>query len=576
MNEHGTPVTVTVAATQFEVGSDIARNLAACLRVIDEAAARGARIIVLPEFCNHLSWYPDRATAHRLACRRGDAFLTALAERAARHRVHVKTGVTYAHSDGRTTGASLLHGPDGSLLGHADKQILMGSENDFLDPADRVGPVVATAHGRLGMYACMEGVITEVTRSLAVRGAQVLLNSLNSFATDEASLHIPVRAAENHVWVVAANKIGPLVPPDMAATVAAGLGIPVDRLHGAGESQIVAPDGTVVARGPRDREAVVIADIEPARADDKRRPDGTDTFATRRPALYRELACAPRPERRRSGADRALARVASPAGSGADAVAEAASMLGEAVADGVDLVVFPELFPYRDDFRGPASTDPARATLDALGRALVRGHTYAVAALPSPEGDALVGYVVGPAGVVHAQTQLHRCARHAHWVRRLGDALEPLDLPFGRLAVLVGDDVLHPETTRLAAIAGAEVVAVSHAPTQDWEFALGLAERAAENRVNVVAAGREGPGLRVPPGGVFALSPDFTLWTAWENPFTGQISHPLVTAQHGPTTTAPIRPALAANRLVSRGTDLVDGRPWHLVDALVTPPVAPA
>src|SRR6185436_5759996 len=111
---------------------------------------------------------------------------------------------------------------------------------------------------------------TEVARGLALRGAQVLLNSLNSFALDEADLHIPVRAAENKVWVVAANKVGPLLPVHQLPAIAARLGVPPEWLHGAGESQIVAPDGTVVAKAPRTGEAVVVADIDVSLADDKR------------------------------------------------------------------------------------------------------------------------------------------------------------------------------------------------------------------------------------------------------------------------------------------------------------------
>ncbi|MEV4189148.1 carbon-nitrogen hydrolase family protein, partial [Streptosporangium canum] len=285
---------VRVAAVQFATGLDVTANLATCLRMIDSAAGQGAELIVLPEFCNHLSWYESRDHARRLACRHGDPFLDAVAGRATRHRAHVKLGVTLAREDGRVTGASLLYGPDGALLGEADKQVLMGAENDHLDPGTAVGPVVATAVGRLGMYACMEGVISEITRGLALRGAQVLLNSLNSFAVDEASLHVPVRAAENRVWVIAANKVGPLLPADRIEPVAAGLGVPPEWLHGAGESQVVAPDGTVVARAPRTGEAVVVADVDVALADDKFRPDGTDVLASRRPALYRPIAAEPR------------------------------------------------------------------------------------------------------------------------------------------------------------------------------------------------------------------------------------------------------------------------------------------
>ncbi|WP_436775822.1 carbon-nitrogen hydrolase family protein [Yinghuangia sp. YIM S09857] len=568
MSSDGTAPKVRVAAVQFAVGTDRADNLAACLRMIDQAAAAGAEIIVLPEFCNHLSWYADRAAAHYAACRDGDEFLTALGERAALHRVYVKTGITYARADRRTMATSVLHGPDGTLVARADKQVLMGAERDALDPADELGPVVETPYGRLGMYACLEGVYNETTRGLAVRGAQVLLNSLNSFAVDEASLHVPVRAAENRVWVVAANKVGPLVPDDVAETVAAGLGIPVAWLHGAGESRIVAPDGTVVATAPRTGEAVVVADIEPAAADDKARSDGTDVFASRRPRLYSPIAAPSAPPTEAPGADRAVARVLCPTGTGADAVEDAAELLRDAVRDAVDLAVLPELFPYENGLFVSAEDTPDPASvLKTLAAVLADGPTHAVCSLPSADGRAHHGYVVGPRGVVHRQPQLHRCARHAAWADHHGDGVHVARLPFGRLAVVVGDDSLYPETFRLAVLAGAEVVAVPFNPREDWELALGLPERAAENRLNVVAAGRA-PHSGHGTGAVMSLTADFTLWTPWEGPFTGRISHPQVTYAEGSATTADIRPAQAANRLVSRGTDLVDGRPWRLAHVL--------
>lgn len=89
----------------------------------------------------------------------------------------------------------------------------------------------------------MDGVIFETPRGLALRGAQVLGNSLNSFALDEASLHVPVRAAENRVFVVAANKVGPLVPEGLLEAVAARIKEAPRFLHGAGERPDRRPEG---------------------------------------------------------------------------------------------------------------------------------------------------------------------------------------------------------------------------------------------------------------------------------------------------------------------------------------------
>ncbi|WP_027343175.1 carbon-nitrogen hydrolase family protein [Hamadaea tsunoensis] len=526
---------IRVAAVQLQAGQDIAANLAACLRLIDAAAAQGAQLVVLPEFCNHLSWYASREQAHELATRDGDDFLSAVAERAARHRLHVKINVTHAYADGRTGGTNFLFGPDGTVLGRCDKQTLMGAENDHLDPAVETGPVIDTPLGRIGMYACMEGVISEVTRGLALRGAQLLLNSLNSFATDEASLHVPVRAAENKVWVVAANKVGPLLPEEHLPRISAALGVPPEWLHGAGESQIVAPDGTVVARGPRTGEAVVIADIDPALADAKQRPDGTHVYASRRPDLYGPLAEQPTGRLRPAGVERL--RVALVRGPAAAAEARSAAL------DGVELVVADGLAPV----------DLVAALAGSAAHGVATGGAHTV--------------LVDATGVLGAQAPLHRRADERAGAPDWTDSqLSTFDLPWGRLILLAGDDTIYPETFRLAAIADADVVVAAVDPQEDWELAYGLPERAAENRLNVIAAAPAGK-----PGAIYALSPDFTLWTAWANPFTGRISHPLVTPvpPDASAVRATVAPAQAANRNVSRQTNLVDGRPWRLVGALL-------
>lgn len=133
---------------------------------------------------------------------------------------------------------------------------------------------------------------------------------------------------------------------------------------------------------------------------------------------------------------------------------------------------------------------------------------------------------------------------------------------------MVGDDALYPETFRLAALQDADVVAVPFTTQGSRDLDLLLLERAAENRLNLAVASRPGDygaGMLVP------LSADFTLWAPDRGPFSGIISQPEpVIAQHA-VEVATLRPAQAVNRFVSKGTDLVDGRPWDLAGALVAP-----
>lgn len=534
---------VRVAAVQFAVTEDVDANLATCLRMADRAAAEGAVVVVLPEFCNHVSWYDDRAHARSKALTLDGPFVAALAAKAAEHGIHLMANVTLAREDGRTTGSNILFGPDGAILGVTDKQVLMGSERDHLDPATAASPVIETPFGRVGLYSCMDGVINETPRMLAVGGAQVLLNSLNSFALDEASLHIPVRAVENRVWVVAANKVGPLVPDRSIQMVAERVGVPAERLHGAGESQIVAPDGTVVAMAPRTGEAVVVADIEVDLADDKRRPDGTDVMGSRRPDIYGPILDAPRGRVRAAGAEELLTAVVSPA-DGDDVL----TLLKEAVATGAGLVVLPEL---------------ADVDRDAITAALTGTDTLVATSVA--EGDAHIGLVLAADHVVLRQPTLHRSARN-DWATALGDGLAVADLPWGRLALVVGDDALYPETFRLAALQDVDVVAVPFTTQAAADLDPLLLERAAENRLNVAAASNRGEHGG---GALFPLSSDFTLWAPGRGPFSGIISRPDPVLATKPVEVATLRPAQAVNRFVSKGTDLVDGRPWELAQVLV-------
>src|SRR3954462_6209288 len=121
---------VRVAAVQFAVTEDPDANLATCLRMTDRAAAEGARVVVLPEFCNHVSWYDDRAHARRMAQTLDGPFVAALADRARTPGIPLMASVTLAREDGRTTGSNILFAPDGSILAVTDKQVLMGSERD--------------------------------------------------------------------------------------------------------------------------------------------------------------------------------------------------------------------------------------------------------------------------------------------------------------------------------------------------------------------------------------------------------------------------------------------------------------
>lgn len=563
-----------VAALQYASGTDVEQNLATCLRMIDRAATGAPDLMVLSEFSNHISWYDDAAHAWRVSLDLEGDFLQAIAGRAARHDSYIVINVSLRRADNTITVSSLCYDPAGELAGVADKQTLMGHENTWFARATHTSDIIATPFGRLAMFPCRDGVTCETPRGLALRGAQVFCDSLNSFALDEASLHVPARAPENKVFLVAANKVGPLIPQELLEEVSAQTHIPLRFLSGAGESQIVSPDGEVLARAPRDEEAVVFAEIDLSLADNKTRPDGTDLFAARRPELYTTIAAQPTgPVCGEAAAEIAVALLA-PQGQGEAALGELPALVASLPLD-TQLAVLPELFCYGDSAQSSTLPDTGLATraLAALRDACSNFPNLQLCTslvMPVGEGYGVVSVLVDAGGLVAQQPQLHLCARYPWMVA--GDSLSTVDLPWGRLAMITGDDMAFPEIPKVAALAGAHVIAAPLQLQEPWEEAFGLRSRAAENRMCIVASSRP---LDKRAGLIADLEREFTLMSEWrERRFDGYINAPLVTEQVAGTeiTVAQIHPAAACDKLMSEHTDLLLDRPWHLSGDLVKTP----
>ena len=563
---------IRVAAVQLAVTGDVAANLATCCRLIDQAAAQKPDLIVLPEFCNHLAWYRDREHSYEVAVALDGPFLATIGNKAAEHQCAIMVNCTVQRPNQRVTGTNVLFDKNGRQLATSDKQVLMGNENNFLDKAAQNSDIVPMPWGSVGMYSCMDGVIFETSRGLAVRGAHMLLNSLNSFARDEGDLHIPVRAAENKIFVVAANKVGPLVPADMLEVVAARLQIDPNQLFGAGHSQIVAPDGTVLARGAASGEAVVVADIDVGQAADKTRPDGTDLMASRRLDLYQSFRQKPQARQKEAAVATAQAAVFQPTQSGENAIAELIAWLPQAITGEAVLVTLPELFHLKDGQVDEVQTAVAQsnAMVNEVQAALSGASLVVATTIVSQENDGVkhTAVLISQEGIILQQNQLHQSGRHP-WVTTLGSEIKTIDMAWGRVGLVVGNDAIYPETFRLMVMQDIEVAAVSTDILEAWEGSLGLLERAAENRINLVIGS---PRTAACPSMVLGTDPDFTLWTTWHRrPFDGNINTPIVTraTENAGGTIATIYPAASANRTISQNTNVVENRPWWLAGALL-------
>ncbi len=495
---------VTVAAAAIQIVNDPAANLDRIARWTGEAAAQGARLVHFPEFVNQPAWYPDRDAAWDAALEPDSRFLRTLQDLARQHRVYLGFTATVR---GTVRPAVFVQnhllGPDGTLLGTARKQVLMYQEWDVFLPADAPSAAVDTEFGRVGLFQCMDGLVPETARLLALQGAGLLLDSLSSNARDEASLHIPARAAENHVYILAANRAGPLVDPADVPDLVRMTGIPEDLLLGAATPQVIGPDGSVLAQGAPRQESLAIATIDPARATRIDDPDGAGRLRDRRPAAYGILATpnpaipAAQPGRPEPAAELRVAAIqagrepGSAPGRNLESVVQNARRLIRLAR--ADLAVLPELFPYGRERlaidRAQAARDSAVA-LAGLRSVAVEMGCWIVTSLAERDGERFhnTGYLIGPDESVRRYRQVH-VHREDAWAFP-GPGFEVFSTPFGSLGIMVGYDGTFPESARVLARLGADIIAWPTTWRQDWEPRLGAPERAAENHVALVAAAR--------------------------------------------------------------------------------------
>jgi len=144
-----------VAAVQFApVFLDVQKNLATALQLCFEAAAKGARVIALPELCT--SGYNLRSLAEAASCAQEkhgyqtEAF-TAITQK---FGCHVVFGYVEL-CEGNLYNSAAVVGPCG-LEANTQKHNLWGPDHLWAKASEVTSPVVLTPAGRVGVLICRD------------------------------------------------------------------------------------------------------------------------------------------------------------------------------------------------------------------------------------------------------------------------------------------------------------------------------------------------------------------------------------------------------------------------------------
>lgn len=279
---------ITVAALQLGFSNDIDANIANVSRLVKEAAARGAQVILPPElfegeyFCR----VEDEALFANAAPVGEHKAVLAMQALAEALRVTIPT--SFFEADGQHHYNSLaMIGPDGEVQGVYRKSHIPdgpGYEEKFYFRPGNTGfktwPAPPSAPGwTLGVGVCWDQWYPETARAMMLMGAQLLFyptaigSEPHDDSLDTARLWrraMVGHAVSNVVPVVAANRVG------------------VE--HGQtfyGTSFITDERGDILAELGREEEGVITATLDLDRI--KRHRAAFGFFRDRRPELYGRL-----------------------------------------------------------------------------------------------------------------------------------------------------------------------------------------------------------------------------------------------------------------------------------------------
>lgn len=244
---------VPVAVCQFAPRpGDVRANLAQAVALVEVAAARGARLIVLPELC--LTGYYMSAVFRSLAEPLDGPQVGVLRELARRRGVLVAAGVAERGEGEALHDTAVLVGPAG-VLGAARKARLWDREVGLFTPGDGRPAVVPTGLGPLALMVCYDLEHPELAAAAAAAGAGAIVApaAFSDPVLWRATLRS--RAQETGLPVVAANRTGV-----------------EGNARFCGASMVVGPDGTVLAEAGA-RQGVRVARVQIAAAGRRRRPD---------------------------------------------------------------------------------------------------------------------------------------------------------------------------------------------------------------------------------------------------------------------------------------------------------------
>jgi beta-ureidopropionase len=227
-------------------------------KLIEQAAQKKTQILCLqelfygPYFCaeQNARWY-------ELTERVPGGPTTQLMQKiAAKHKMVIVVPVYEEHMPGVYFNTAAVIDADGRYLGKYRKHHIPHChpgfwEKFYFTPGDLGYPVFETKYARVGVYICYDRHFPEGARILGLNGAEIVFNPSATVAGLSEylwELEQPAHAVANGYFVGAINRVGTEKPWSIGEFY--------------GKSYFCNPRGKIIAQASRDKDEVVIADLD--------------------------------------------------------------------------------------------------------------------------------------------------------------------------------------------------------------------------------------------------------------------------------------------------------------------------
>ncbi|HTJ09462.1 MAG TPA: carbon-nitrogen hydrolase [Candidatus Binataceae bacterium] len=260
-----------IALVQMSCETEPRRNLEKALARIEEAAARGAKVICLQElFRSRYFCQSEEARNFDLAEPIPGPSSEALSAAAAAHKVVVVGSLFERRTEGIYHNTAVVLDADGHLAGRYRKMHIPDDphyyEKFYFTPGDLDFTAHRTAHATVGALICWDQWFPEAARLVALAGAQMVFYP-TAIGWERGEVET-VRRRQLQAWETVQR--GHAIANGMFVAVVNRVGSE-DSLEFWGNSFVADPFGEVIARAGANAEEILIADCDLSLIEETRR-----------------------------------------------------------------------------------------------------------------------------------------------------------------------------------------------------------------------------------------------------------------------------------------------------------------